>query len=101
MKIHKGDNVIVISGADKGKTGSVRRVMPSRQSVIIEGVNVRKKHERARRANQKGQLIEKAMPIHVSNVALMEPGSGKAARAGRKLVGEKWVRISRKSGKEI
>ncbi|MDO8564754.1 MAG: 50S ribosomal protein L24 [bacterium] len=99
--IHKGDNVIVISGAHKGKTGKVHQLLRERQLVVVEGVNLRKKHERARRANQKGQLIEKAMPISLSNVSLIDSASGKATRVGRKQVGEKWVRVSRKSGKEI
>lgn len=99
MKIHKGDTVIVISGANKGKTGKVREVLRDRNRVVVEGVNLQKRHERPRRANQKGQVIEKAMPIHVSNVSLLE--GGKPVRAGKKPVGEKWVRVSRRSGKEI
>lgn len=99
MKIHKGDNVIVISGSEKGKKGQIARVLAEKQSVIIEGLNLLKRHQKPRKAGQKGQIIEKAMPIHVSNVALVE--GGKAVRAGRKLVGAKWIRVSRKTGKEI
>lgn len=99
MKIKKGDNIVVISGAHRGKTGKVHEVFRDRELVVVEGVNLRKRHERARRANQKGQVVEKAMPIHVSNVALLE--NGKPVRTGRKLVGEKRVRVSRKTGKEI
>ena len=99
MKIHKGDNVIVISGASKGKTGKVHQIISSRNLVVIEGVNLRKRHERARRSNQKGQIIEKAMPIHLSNVSLML--AGKPTRVGKKLIGGKFVRVSRKTGKEI
>jgi len=99
MKIRKGDNVIVLTGQDRGKKGTVARVLASEGRVVIEGINIRKKHQRARKAGQKGQLIDIAMPIAVSNIALAE--GGKPVRAGKKLVGEKWVRISRKSGKEI
>ena len=99
MKIKKNDNVIVIAGKDKGKTAKVVKAFPKDDLVIVEGVNMRKKHERARKANTKGQIIEKAMPIHVSNVMLLEGKKG--VRAGSKLIGEKKVRVSRKSGKEI
>ncbi|OHA18157.1 MAG: 50S ribosomal protein L24 [Candidatus Taylorbacteria bacterium RIFCSPHIGHO2_01_FULL_46_22b] len=101
MKIKKGDNVILISGADKGKTGKVVASFPTDQKVVIEGLNMRKKHQRASRSDQKGQVIEKAMPIHVSNVAIVDPSNGKASRVGKKLVGEKFVRISKKSGSTL
>ncbi len=99
MKIKKNDNVIVIAGKDKGKTAKVVKAMPKDNMIIVEGVNMKKKHERARKANSKGQIVEKAMPINVSNVMLVEGKKG--VRAGRKLIGDKNVRISRKSGKEI
>lgn len=72
MNIRKGDNVTVISGADRGKSGKVVRALPRQGAVIIEGVNVKKRHQRARRANQKGQIVEKAMPINASNVVLRD-----------------------------
>ncbi|MEK7208312.1 MAG: 50S ribosomal protein L24 [Patescibacteria group bacterium] len=97
--IRKGDTVIVTSGASRGKSGRVLRVFPRDELLVVEGVNIKKRHQRARRANQKGQMLEKAMPIHRSNAALLE--GGKPVRTRRKLVGEKWVRVSRKSGKEI
>lgn len=99
MRIHKGDNVIVISGSHKGRKGAVSRVLTKRNAAIIEGLNLSKRHQKPRKAGQKGQVVEKAMPIHISNIALLE--GGKAVRVGRKLVGEKWVRVSRRSGKEI
>ena len=99
MKIKKNDNVIVIAGKDKGKTAKVVRAFPKDDKIIVEGVNMKKKHERARKANSKGQIVEKAMPIHVSNVMLVEGKKG--VRAGSKVIGDKNVRISRKSGKEI
>jgi len=99
MKIKKGDNVIVITGKDKGKTAKVARAFPKDDLIIVEGVNMRKKHQRATKANSKGQVIEKAMPIHVSNVMILEGKKG--VRVGKKVIGEKNVRISRKTGKEI
>ena len=99
MKIKKNDSVIVIAGKDKGKTAKVLRAFPKADKVIVEGVNMRKKHERARKANSKGQIVEKAMPIHVSNVMLLEGKKG--VRVGSKMIGDKRVRISRETGKEI
>jgi large subunit ribosomal protein L24 len=72
MKIKKNDNVIVIAGKDKGKTAKVIKALPKDNLVIVEGVNMKKRHERARKSNSKGQIVEKAMPIHVSNVMLAE-----------------------------
>lgn len=98
MHIKKGDNIIVISGADKGKTGKVVKAFPAKNQVVIEGVNVRKKHQKPKRSNQKGQTVDKTFPVHASNVAIADPSSGKASRVGKKLVGESFVRIARKSG---
>ena len=99
MKIKKNDNIIVVAGKDKGKTAKVLKAMPQDNMIIVEGVNMRKKHQRATKSNSKGQIIEKAMPIHVSNVMILEGKKG--VRVGKKLIGEKRVRISRKTGKEI
>jgi len=103
MKIKKGDNVIVIAGKDKGKTGSVYRSLPATEQVIIEGVNVITKHQKNRRARSQGQVIERSAPIHVSNVSLVE--GKKPTRIGYKFEGEgdkvKKVRVSRKTGKTI
>ena len=97
--IKKGDNVIVLTGSSKGKTGKVHEVLREHGLAVVEGLNLRKRHERARKSGQKGQIIERAMPIHLSNIALVE--DGKPIRLGKKKVGEKWIRVSRKSGKEI
>ncbi|OGG47990.1 50S ribosomal protein L24 [Candidatus Kaiserbacteria bacterium RIFCSPHIGHO2_02_FULL_50_9] len=79
MKIKKGDTVKVISGKDRGKSGKVLRALPREDLVVVEGVNIKKRHQRATKANQKGQIIDKTMPIHVSNVMLVG-GSGKTMR---------------------
>jgi large subunit ribosomal protein L24 len=99
MKIKKNDNIIVIAGKDKGKTAKVARCFPKDSLIIVEGVNLKKKHERARKSGSKGQIVEKAMPIHVSNVMLLEGKKG--VRVGKKMIGDKNVRISKKTGKEI
>ena len=99
MKIKKGDNVIVIAGKDKGKTGKVLAAYPKENSVLVDGINKSKKHQRAQKSGSKGQIIEKMMPINVSNVMIND--GGKRARVGKKLIGEKFVRINRKTGKEI
>ncbi|MEK7145398.1 MAG: 50S ribosomal protein L24 [Patescibacteria group bacterium] len=70
MKIKKGDIVEIITGADRGKSGKVVLALPREDKIIVEGVNHRKHHQKPKRANQKGQVVEKAMPIHVSNVRL-------------------------------
>jgi len=97
--IKKGDKIIVIAGSEKGKKGQVARVLAEQGAVIIEDLNLLKRHQKARKAGQKGQVVEKAMPIDASNVALME--GGKPVRTGKKQIGEKWIRVSKKTGKEI
>lgn len=97
MKIRKGDNVIIVSGKDKGKTGKVTRAFPKEGSVIVAGANIKKRHRKPRKSGEKGQIVEKSLPIPVSNVMLVDPKSGKATRVGKKKVGDTWVRISKKS----
>jgi|SRR3989338_11105811 len=101
MKIKKNDNVIVIAGKDKGKTGKVIKALPERDMIVIAGVNMRKKHQRPQKSGQKGQMIEKTLPIHVSNAMIIDSSTGKRSRIGKKMVGDRYVRISKKSGKEI
>lgn len=70
MSIKKGDTVIVRSGADKGKKGKVTHVMPKKSLVVVEGMNVKKKHQRARQQGKKGQVIEVALPVHISKLSV-------------------------------
>ncbi|NYH53396.1 MULTISPECIES: 50S ribosomal protein L24 [Nocardiopsis] len=101
MKIKSGDEVIVLAGKDKGATGKVVKAMPKEDRVIVEGVNLVKKHKKANPAGgQQGEVVTKEAPIHVSNVALAE--DGKATRAGYRFEedGTK-VRVSRRTGKDI
>jgi len=99
MKIKKGDNIIVITGKDKGKTGSVEKVFPKKNLVLVAGVNVVKKHQKSRKSVGAGQIVEKAMPIHISNVAIAI--SGKKSRIGYDIKGDKKTRIAKKGGKTI
>lgn len=98
MKIKKGDTVEIISGKDKNKTGKVLRAFPTKEQVLVEGVNFKKKHQKPKKGGQKGQIIEKTYPLHVSNVALVDPKTKKRTKVGKKLVKGKLVRISKKSG---
>jgi large subunit ribosomal protein L24 len=72
MHIKKNDTVKILTGKDKGKTGKVLKAFPKENKVLVEGVNIYKKHERARKEGQKGQVVERAVPIQVSNVANVE-----------------------------
>ena len=101
MKVKKGDTVQVIAGKDRKKTGKVLRALPRTGQVIVEGLNIRKKHQRPRRSGEKGQIVEKAMPIDSSNVMLLDPSSGKPTRVGFKTENGKKVRIARKSNAAV
>ena len=101
MKIKKGDNVIILAGKDKGKKGKVVNALIKIDRVVIEGINMKKKHVKATRAGAKGEVIEIAAPLHVSNVALEDPKSKKATRVGYKKVNGKNVRIAKASGAEV
>jgi len=101
MRIKKGDNVIVIAGKDKGKKGKVSKAIPDLDKVVVEGANMRKKHLKSKKKGQPGQIVEFAVPIHVSNVAIADPKSGKPTRIGIKVEGGKRVRIAKKSGQKI
>ena len=102
MKIVKGDRVVVLSGKDKGLEGVVERAFPDKGKVIVEGVNVAKKHQAPTRQDQQGGIIDKAMPIDVSNVAVVSPKDGKATRVGYRVDedGTK-VRICKHTGAEL
>ena len=98
--IKKNDEVLVISGANKGKKGLVIKVFPDKSKVIVNGVNVCKKHEKPNKANQNGGIVDKEMPIHISNVMLLE--DGKPVRTKRvREAGKRSFRASVKTGKAI
>jgi len=98
MNIKKGDTVLIITGKDKGKEGTVSRALPQVSKVIVEGLNVVKKHVRPQGQTRQGGIIEKAMPIHVSNVMLKCPECGEASRVGherRPMGSDQKVRVVR------
>ena len=100
MKIKKGDQAIVITGRDKGKTGEVLKSMPKDNKVLVQGINLVKRHQKPTQENA-GGIQTKEAPIHVSNVALIDPKSGKATRVGFKIVNDQKVRVSKRSGEVI
>ncbi len=101
MKIKKGDEVIVLTGRDKGTKGEVLSVLPADNRVVVQGVNVVKKHQKPTQFAA-GGIVEKELSIHVSNVAIVDPKSGDATRVGYKVNkdGSK-VRVAKKSGEEL
>ena len=102
MKIKKDDKVIILAGKDKGKKGKVLKVIPKDGRVIVGGVNIVRKHQQPKREGEKGQKIEVASPIDISNVMLICPKCGKQTRVGYKIVDNKEkVRICKKCGQEI
>lgn len=101
MKIKKGDNVLVISGKDRNKIGKVLRVLPDEARVVLENVNLRKKHSRPRKAGERGQIITFPAAMHVSNVMLVCPKCGKAARAGYRVEEARKIRVCKKCGSDL
>lgn len=100
MHVKKGDTVQVMSGKDKGKQGVILKAMPSKNRVVVEGVNVIKKHAKPSQANPQGGILEIEAPIHVSNVMPLDPKTGKPTRVGFKVVDGKKVRVA-KSGESL
>jgi len=107
LKVRSGDEVKVIAGKDKGKTGKVLRVEPKKQRVFVEGLNMQKRHQRPRtlrdtqRGGEVGGVIEREGPIHVSNVMLLDPKSGDPTRVGIVREGGQRKRVAKRSGEEI
>lgn len=103
LKIKKGDTVKVLSGADRGKSGTVMRVFPKNQTAIVEGIRIVSKHMRPSQQNPDGGIVQQEAPIHLSNLQLVDPKTKEPTRVGRrKEEGKKgWVRYSKKSGEII
>ncbi len=102
LKIKKGDQVQVLTGKDRGKQGKVLAVSPSAGTLVVEGVNTARKHQKAVKQNMQAGIIDKDMPIQVANVAVLSPGDGKPTRVGYRIQpdGTK-VRICKRTGTEI
>ena len=100
-KIRKGDKVVVLAGRDKGKQGSVLKVLPAENRAVVQGVNVVRRHQK-QTAGQEGGIVSKELAIHVSNLAHIDPKDGKPTRVGFKtLDGGKKVRVAKRSGEVI
>jgi large subunit ribosomal protein L24 len=102
LKSKKGDRVRVLTGKDRGKDGNVTRVLPAAGKVIVDGVNVAKKHQRATKSTMQGGIIDKDMPLPVANVAVLCPSCGKPTRVGYTIDGDGTkVRVCKKCGGEM
>ncbi|GLG02607.1 50S ribosomal protein L24 [Alicyclobacillus hesperidum subsp. aegles] len=102
LRVKTGDKVVVIAGKDKTKTGRILKVFPSEGRVIVEGVNIVKRHSKPSPAHPEGGIIEKEAPIHVSNIAIADPKTGEASRIGYKFLEDgRKVRYSKKSGEVL
>ena len=107
MKIKKNDNVLVISGNDRGKSGKVLKVFPKDFKVIVEGINMRKRHTKPSQKTPQGGILEKEAPIHVSNVMLIDPKTNEATRLGSQIIldektgKKKRARVSKASGEMV
>lgn len=101
MRIKKGDKVVVIAGREKGKEGTVAKVLPKEEKVVITGLNMVKKHVKPNQAEPEGKITEKEAPIHVSNVALVDPKTKTATKVKYEIKDGKKVRVTKKSSTVI
>ena len=101
MRIKKNDQIQIIAGKDRGKRGKVLRTVPSAEKVIVEGLNIIKKHKKAKRGGEKGQRVEIPAPLSVSNVMLICPNCGKLTRTEEKVEGKNKSRICKKCKSNI
>ena len=102
LHIKKNDTVVVLAGEDKGKTGKVLKVLVEKNRALVEGVNMVSKSTKPSAKNPQGGIVKQEAPIHISNLSLVDPKSGKATRLGIKVTEDgKKVRIAKKSGEEI
>jgi large subunit ribosomal protein L24 len=100
QKIRKGDKVVVLTGKDKGRNGEVLRVLPKDDKAVVRGVNMIRRHQKQTQS-QEGGIISKEAPIHLSNIAVVDPQDGKATRVGFEVRDGKKVRIAKRSGAVI
>ncbi len=100
MKIKKGDTVLIILGKDRGRKGKVLKIIPKSEGLIVQGINIKKKHIRPKKSGEKGQIIQISAPIHISNVKLICSKCGKPSRVGYKIIEKKKNRVCKKCGQE-
>jgi large subunit ribosomal protein L24 len=102
LKIKKGDQVMVITGESKGQKGRVLEVNREKERILVEGINMVSKHSKPNAKSPQGGILKKEAPVHISNLMVIDPASGKPTRVGKKLnEKDKLVRYSKKSGEEI
>jgi large subunit ribosomal protein L24 len=101
MKVKKNDTVLIISGKYRGRKGKILKAFPKKDKVLIEGVNLRKKHQKPKKTGDKGEIIEIPAPIHISNVKIICPKCKKATRIGYRIEGGEKYRICKKCDKTI
>ena len=101
LKLKKGDRVVLLTGKDKGRQGAVLKVFPKEQRVLVEGLNIVQRHTRPTQGDPQGGIKNKEAPVHVSNVAFVDPKTGEPTRVGFKIEGDKKVRVAKKSGEVI
>lgn len=101
MKVKKNDTVLIISGKYRGRTGKILKAFPKKDKVLIEGVNLRKKHQKPKKTGDKGEIVEIPAPIHISNVKIICPKCKKATRIGYRVEGGEKYRICKKCDKNI
>ena len=99
--IKKGDTVYVLAGEDKGQQGRVLSIQASKNRAIVEGINIVSKSTKPTAKHPQGGIVKSEAPVHISNLSLIDPKSGKATRVGYKMEGDKKVRVSKKSGEVI
>ena len=100
-KFRKGDEVVVISGSSKGQSGTIDRLDRKNNRVFVSGINVRKRHLKPNASNPDGGIVDKTLPVHLSNVAIVDPKTKKPSRIGFKVEDGKKVRVSRASGSAL
>jgi large subunit ribosomal protein L24 len=101
MKVKKGDSVLIIAGKDKGRTGKITRALPKEMKILVEGINLRKKHVRPRREGEKGQVVDIPTPLDISNVKIICPKCGKAVRVAYEIKDGNKKRVCKKCKQEI
>ncbi len=101
MKLKKGDTVLIISGKDRGRKGKIIDSLPKKGKIVVEGINLRKKHVKAKRSGEKGQIVTMPAPMNISNVKIICSKCGKGTRVGYKVENNKKYRICKKCKQEI
>lgn len=101
MKIKKGDSVLITAGKDKGRTGKILKALPKELKILVEGINLKKKHVRPKKEGEKGQVVDIPAALDVSNVKIICPKCGKATRIGYKIEGENKKRFCKKCKQDI